>query len=103
MNKKTIIFFISILLIFASCTQKETHFISDAQQRNDVENDLKAKMQQLPEGDLFSIFDTELTLKEREALQFLYAYMLAIHKANPHKPFCTHPVNSHKNDIQCAQ
>lgn len=75
MNKKTIIFFISILLIFASCTQKETHFISDAQQRNDVENDLKAKMQQLPEGDLFSIFDTELSQKEREALQFLYAYM----------------------------
>lgn len=75
MNKKSIIFFISILLIFASCTQKETHFISDAQQRNDVESDLKAKMQQLPEGDLFSIFNTELTLKEREALQFLYAYM----------------------------
>ncbi len=66
---------ITFLLIFASCTQKETHFISDAQQRNDVENDLNAKMQQLPEGDLFSIFDTELTLKEREALQFLYAYM----------------------------
>lgn len=73
--KISTIFSLSFLLIFASCTQKETHFISDAQQRNDVENDLNAKMQQLPEGDLFSIFDTELTLKEREALQFLYAYM----------------------------
>ena len=73
--KISAIFSLSFLLIFASCTQKETHFISDAQQRNDVENDLNAKMQQLPEGDLFSIFDTELTLKEREALQFLYAYM----------------------------
>ena len=74
-NKKSIIFFISLLLIFASCTQKEEHFISDAQQRSNVETDLKAKMQQLPEGNLFSILDTELSTKEREALQFLYAYM----------------------------
>ena len=66
---------ITFLLIFASCTQKETHFISDPQQRANVEADLNKKMSLLPNGDLFNIFGTELSTKEREALQFLYAYM----------------------------
>ena len=29
----------------------------------------------MPQGDLFAIFDTDLTSYEREALEFLYAYM----------------------------
>ena len=34
----------------------------------------------MPQGDLFAIFDTDLTSYEREALEFLYAYMpLAVH------------------------
>ena len=63
------------LLVFAACNAPEEHFISDPQQRADVEADLNKKMSLLPNGDLFSIFDTELSTKEREALQFLYAYM----------------------------
>ena len=62
-------------LVFAACNAPEEHFISDPQQRADVETDLNEKMKQLPNGNLFSIFDTELSQKEREALQFLYAYM----------------------------
>ena len=36
---------------------------------------LQSKKERLPQGDLFAIFDTDLTPYEREALEFLYAYM----------------------------
>ena len=94
-SKNPIVLFIPILLAFASCTQKEEHFISDAQQRADVETDLKAKIQQLPEGDLFSIFDTELSQKEREALQFLYAYM-------PLGDITDYPGNYYKENVDLS-
>lgn len=32
-------------------------------------------MNDLPEGDLFSVFSQDLSTKQREALEFLYAYM----------------------------
>lgn len=35
----------------------------------------QSKKERLPQGDLFAIFDTDLTSYEREALEFLYAYM----------------------------
>lgn len=75
MRRKNTLIISILLLLFISCSKKEVHFISDAQQRKDVKTDLQEKMAQLPEGHLFYIFDTELTLKEREALEFLYAYM----------------------------
>ncbi|MDR2791656.1 MAG: transglutaminase domain-containing protein [Tannerellaceae bacterium] len=53
----------------------ENHFISDAAERATVENDLMAKREAMPHGDLFRIFEQELTTEEREALAFLYAYM----------------------------
>lgn len=63
------------LFLFTACNVKEYHLISDPQQRAAVEADFKEKTRLLPDGDLFSIFDTQLSTKEREALQFLYAYM----------------------------
>lgn len=36
---------------------------------------LQSKKERLPQGDLFAIFDADLTPYEREALEFLYAYM----------------------------
>lgn len=90
------LFCISFLLIMlVSCGEKEVHFISDAQQRQDVENDLKAKMAQLPNGDLFSIFDSELSQREREALQFLYAYM-------PIGDITDYPGEYHKANVATA-
>lgn len=35
----------------------------------------KQKKALMPQGDLFAIFDTSLSDYEREALEFLYAYM----------------------------
>lgn len=67
--------FLAVLFLglLASCNRG--HFISDAQQRAEVEKDLQEKMAQLPNGDLFNILNSELPQKEKEALQFLYAYM----------------------------
>ena len=76
--KKTKILLLSFFMMvaFSSCSDKnQQHFISDAQQRADVEQDLETRMSQLPNGDLFSILNEDMSLQEKEALQFLYAYM----------------------------
>ena len=66
------IFFFSAVIF--SCS--ESHFLKDESYRRQVFQDLEQKQQALPNGDLFAIFsDTTLTLAEREALMFLYAYM----------------------------
>lgn len=62
------------LVLFAGC-KKEQHLITDAEFRAKVEADFNAKKEALPHGDLFSVFETEMTAEEREALTFLYAYM----------------------------
>ena len=64
--------YVLVALIFASCTD---HFISDASQRAEVHHDFEAKKAAMPYGDLFTIFDKDLRKDEREALEFLYAYM----------------------------
>ena len=63
-------------LIMASC-HRETHFITDADYRAQVEKDFEAR-KTLAAGcadDLFSVMNTSLSLEETEAMQFLYAYM----------------------------
>lgn len=62
-------------MMICSCSNKDEHFITDKDYRNQVETDFLAKKELLSEGNLFTIFDQELTTEEREALQFLYAYM----------------------------
>jgi transglutaminase-like putative cysteine protease len=72
--KRGIILFATVLLVAASCADR--HFITDADCRAQVGQDFEAKRALLPRGDLFAVFDRGgLTLEEREALQFLYAYM----------------------------
>jgi len=62
-----------LVLFLASC--EHHHFISDASQRAEVHKDFEAKKAAMPYGDLFSIFEENLEQKDREALEFLYAYM----------------------------
>ena len=76
--KNTFLYIASALLVLlASCGGGgEEHFISDADFMSQVRTDLEAKKQQLPDGGFFSILDSAgLTTYEREALEFLYAYM----------------------------
>lgn len=72
MRKLSILFF--ALMILVSCSTDE-HFISDDKQRADVHEDFLKKMNDMPEGDLFSVFSQDLEPMQREALEFLYAYM----------------------------
>ena len=75
MNK---LFRLSLLMVLAiglfSCSN--SHFLKDASYRAQVEADFAEKQQQMPVGDLFATVDAEgITLAEREALMFMYAYM----------------------------
>lgn len=52
------------------------HFLKDATYRSQVEKDLQEKEKALPKGNFFSILNNKsLTVGEKEALQFLYAYL----------------------------
>ena len=76
MNKiKSLVLAFFVVSMMFSCAEKESHFISDAKQRADVKTDLAAKMAELPNGDYFSILNEEMPQQEKEALEFLYAYM----------------------------
>ncbi|NDV81523.1 transglutaminase domain-containing protein [Bacteroides sp. 51] len=73
MKTKHLLLILSLALLGAACTSNE-HFITNKDARKQIEQDFFAKQEALPNGELFDIFDQELTLKEREALTFLYAY-----------------------------
>lgn len=63
-----------LLLLYTACTEQQ-HFITDSVIRNQIEKDYQAKREALPNGDLFTVFSDSLSLAEKEALTFLYAYM----------------------------
>lgn len=63
------------ILALWSCSSNEKHFISDETYRNQVKLDFEAKKELMSRGNLFTIFEKQLTTEEREALEFLYAYM----------------------------
>lgn len=64
---------VGLLCLLAACG--ESHFMTDASYRSRVEQDFQQKKELMPQGDLFAIFNSDLTTYEREALEFLYAYM----------------------------
>ena len=66
---------VGLTCLFASCNGRHAHFISDSTYRARVEQDFRQKQAVMAKGNQFAIFSTDLTLYEREALQFLYAYM----------------------------
>ena len=70
-----IISFLVVFLCLATC-REERHFITDTAYRRTVEEDFEHKKQLLSgsQEDLFLIFNQPLTLEEREALEFIYAY-----------------------------
>lgn len=74
MNKKHLFTLLFTLLVWTSCNNQQ-HFITDAAYRAEVENDFQAKQAALPNGNLFAVFNDQMTPEEREALTFMYAYM----------------------------
>lgn len=62
-----------LICLFAACGN--SHFMTDASYRSRVEQDFRQKKTLVAQGELFTVFDADLTTYEREALEFLYAYM----------------------------
>ncbi|MBR1785016.1 MAG: transglutaminase domain-containing protein [Bacteroidales bacterium] len=71
MNAKRIAIFAAALSLLAACN-RDPHFISDADYRAEVQADFEGRRAQFPMLDLR--LDT-LCTAEREAMEFLYAYM----------------------------
>jgi hypothetical protein len=67
--------FLLIIIIASSC--KRDHFISDSEYRNKVENRFKEQkiLAKNRSDQLFKVFEQDLSLTEKEALQFLFAFM----------------------------
>ena len=66
-----------ILLAFVLlCACEEKHFMTDPGYRKMVEQDFQKKKKVLEgnPGNLFAVFDSPMSVEEREALTFLYAY-----------------------------
>lgn len=65
---------VSACLLSTGC-DSEKHFINNPDYLSKVENDFAGKRAVIKSGNLFDIFSKNLTTEEKEALQFLYAYM----------------------------
>lgn len=69
------ILLLSSLFLFVACQHKETHFLTDTSYRNQVVQDFNEKKALFENQSLFEVFEQQLSVQEREALMFLYAYM----------------------------
>ncbi len=75
MQKLLIVIFLATL--FINCCRNEHHFITDNSYRATVNQQFK-KQKDLANGRseaLFAVFNQPLTIEEKEALEFLYAFM----------------------------
>ncbi len=61
------------LVLCVSCGER--HLIGDPQERASVVSDFEARQEALPNGALFDVFGQEMSVAQREAMTFLYAYM----------------------------
>lgn len=75
MNKKQLLLLLSVFFMWTSCQNQSSHFITDEAYRTQVETDLQARQADLTQGDLFAVFNQPMSPAEKEALEFLYAYM----------------------------
>lgn len=75
---KPYFYFITVAVLFFGTACSEKHLITDSKYRALVETDFQAKqalLSEVVENNLFSVFEKDLTIEEKEALMFLYAYM----------------------------
>ena len=60
------------MFVASSCQQ---HFISDKSVRDSVHEAYEARKAHFTQGDIFSVFEQEMSVPEREAMEFLYSAM----------------------------
>jgi len=70
-------FLVLIIISLLAISCKRDHFISDSTYRNKVKDRFKIQKELAKNrsDQLFKVFDQDLSLKEKEALQFLFAFM----------------------------
>jgi transglutaminase-like putative cysteine protease len=75
-QKRNLILLLIPFFGFISCT-REKHFITDKNYRRKVEKQFEAQegLAKNRSQQLFKVFDRKMTLREKEALKFLYAFM----------------------------
>ena len=73
--KNRIILMFAVVLSVVMLPACQSHFISDGQVRESVHEAFEARRAHFTQGDIFGIFEQELTTEEREAMEFLYASM----------------------------
>ena len=66
---------LSVALMFSTLSCTSNHLISDEAERALVKSDFDNRAASLNQGDLFKVFEQEMSDQQREALTFLYAYM----------------------------
>ena len=66
---------LSVALMFSTLSCTSNHLISDEAERAVVQADFDNRAASWNQGDLFKLFEQELSDQQREALTFLYAYM----------------------------
>ena len=66
---------LSVALMFATQSCTSNHLISDEAERAIVQSDFEKRAESWNQGDLFKVFEQEMSDQQREALTFLYAYM----------------------------
>lgn len=66
---------LSVVLMFSTLSCTEKHLIGDEAERAAVQADFENRAASLTQGDLFKVFEQEISEQQREALTFLYAYM----------------------------
>ena len=64
---------LGLVLLLAACSEQQ--FMTDTSYRCRVEQDFLQKQALMTQGGFFSIFNSYLPVYERDALEFLYAYM----------------------------
>ncbi|GHT58138.1 transglutaminase [Bacteroidia bacterium] len=78
MKRSLFISLLSTVILIVSCTKKETHFLKNENYRNQVLAQFEKRKTEAAKRSkaLFSVLEKEeLTLEQKEALEFLYAYM----------------------------
>ncbi|MDR1602412.1 MAG: transglutaminase-like domain-containing protein [Tannerella sp.] len=72
--KNLIVCLFGFYMMCMNCTSP-SHFITDSSFRSEVSRTFAEKKSFFADSSLFAVFDCEMTLREREAMMFLYAYM----------------------------
>jgi Transglutaminase-like enzymes, putative cysteine proteases len=67
--------FAGLVITFLGMSCSNTHFISNEKYRATVDKTFAEKKAAMPNGGLFNVFNNKLSLQEKEAMKFLYAYM----------------------------